>query len=66
MWVINSAKTILSSEINLRLVTKYFTEIMGKKKVLMEKKVLMKSLHEVFVYVWSETLKWFGLVTGEI
>ena len=60
MWVINSAKTILSSEINLRLVTKYFTEIMGKKKVLMDFE--MKSLHEVFVYVWSETLKWFGLV----
>ena len=56
MWVINSTKIILSSEINIRLVTKIFHCKFWVKRFLMDFE--MKSLHEAFVY--DLEMVWFG------
>ena len=63
MWVINSTKTILSSEINIHLVTKLFHCKLLVKKVLIGFKIF--ATRGLCLRTGSELKKWFGLGDGE-
>ena len=60
MWVINSTKTILSSEINIHLVTKLFHCKLLVKKVLIGFENIRYTRPLLTYWVGAEKMVWFG------